>query len=403
MIAVGLGMVLGVAAAWAWAGEGGNAAPGPLANPGPTTRPTPAATTETTAGTASAEPTAGDIVARYLATRKMFARVAVQGTTVESYSDTKMSGQRWSRRTWRFLADGERFEMTEALWFLKSKDAHPTEHPEMTRTWLWDGNTWYFMFEGNPPELKNCHAYVCDDKSQATDYLNVGDMFAPMWGRLLGDNGPIEDIIKNALAVTLRPGLERIGRSECHVIDVKGPCGSHTIWFDPDHGYNIQRARYVKTGKDLWYGVTVDEKPQPRETNFHVGSDIPQPPAGGRVKCSFEYEVSEFIRAGDAWAPRVGEWKMDTLHQDGRLLSSRAKCERTEIIVNPDLAAMDRAFKPHIREGTQICRLEAPDVPMYWIDGKIMANVMIFEMPEKPTGAEPADKACTKPATRQAK
>jgi hypothetical protein len=277
----------------------------------------------------------------------------------------------------------------------------PTGPAETTHKALWDGNTWYSVVEGNPPDLKNCRAYVCDDKSQATDYLNVGDMFAPMWGRLLGDNGPIEDIIKNASAVTLRPGRERIGQSECHVIDVKGPRGSHTIWFDPDHGHNIRRARYVKTGKDLWYGVTVDEKP--RETNFHVGSDIPQPPAGGRVKCSFEYEVTEFVRAGDAWAPRLGEWKMDILHQDGRLLSSRAKCERTEIIVNPDFAAMDRAFKPHIREGTQICRLEAPDVPMYWIDGKIMANVLIFEMPEKPTPTGPADKACTKPATRQAK
>ena len=262
VIAARLAMVLGVAMA-AWAGEGGNAAPGPLANPGPTTRPTPAATTETTAGTASAEPTARDIVARYLATRKMFDRVAVQGTTIESYSDTKMVGERWSRRTWRFLTDGDRFEMTSELWFLGLHDMKPTSPAETTHKELWDGNTWYSVNEWNPPDIKNCHAYVCDDKSHATDFLNVGDMFAPMWGRLLGDNGPIEDIIKNASAVTLRPGLERIGRSECHVIDVKGPRGSHTIWFDPDHGYNIRRARYVKTGKDLWYGVTVDEKPQP--------------------------------------------------------------------------------------------------------------------------------------------
>jgi Tol biopolymer transport system component len=53
-IAVWLGMVLGLAMA-ALAGEGGNGAPGPLANPGPTTLPAPAGTTETTIGTASAE------------------------------------------------------------------------------------------------------------------------------------------------------------------------------------------------------------------------------------------------------------------------------------------------------------------------------------------------------------
>jgi len=368
---------------------------------GPTSRPASTATTETAVRSASAEPTAQDILAKYLATKKTLSRVAVRGTTTECYTDTKMAGERAIRQIWRFLADGDRFEMTTELWFLGSRDKEATGPAETTNKMLWDGKTWYDMVESSPPDLKNCSVWVSDDKSQATGYLNVGDMFAPMWGRLLGDNGPIEDVVKNASAVMLRPRREKIGQSDCYVIDVKGPRGSHTIWFDPNHGYNIRRARYVKTGKDLWFGVTVDEKGQ--ETDAPLAHDVPRPPAGGRVKCSFEYEATEFIRTGDTWAPRMGKWEMDILHQDGRLLTNRAQVERTEVIVNPDFAAMDRAFKPRIRNGTRVYRGENPNITRYWIDGEILENVLIFDMPDTPTSAGPADKACTKPATKPAK
>jgi len=317
------------------------------------------------------------VLTEYSRLQRALNSVKIEGITSERFTDSEMPGERWVREEMTYMSDGNRLDERTSLWFLNNEDDERSREPDICCQRLWDGNQWYQLTgsfrhaEGGTGDSERAwRVYINSEIGSAEEYRNVGDLAAPLLGRFPGDDLSVQAVIENAQKVALRPGLDRVGQVSCYVIDVESKQGQHTLWFDPEHGYNICRARCVKSEGDLWYGLTITAG---TEQENAPGHDDPSQMGGGIEQQVFQFEVKNFIRVGDHWLPEDAEWEMERNFHDGRKLTNSMQHYRTKIELSPDFSKMD-AFVPRIPEGTLV-RREGDIVPMYWIGGHIVPKV----------------------------
>jgi hypothetical protein len=134
----------------------------------------------------------------------------------------------------------------------------------------------------------------------------------------------IDGVLRKANSMSARERMERIGASECYVIDAESPRGRYTVWIDPQHGYNIAKAEVFRGAR------------QCKTT-------------GGRSNnCkSFFASVSNvrFRKIEDVWVPMEADVEIRyEANQDGTG-QMKTHHKRTEVILNPDHEAL-RSFYP---------------------------------------------------------
>ena len=125
---------------------------------------------------------------------------------------------------------------------------------------LWDGNNFYgygrtsrnYKPNNYPGTLSIGYGDKPDDKvikqhligPHTTGY--IGTPYERIDSRL--------SKTKNIKNISVRKTPERIGGSDCYVIDTQTSFGKFTLWLDPGHGYNIAQAEIHSSGGD--FGVS---------------------------------------------------------------------------------------------------------------------------------------------------
>ena len=197
---------------------------------------------------------------------------------------------------------------------------------------------------------------ISKDEEHKDHHLAVGYQ-APARGYFSSDLEPVSAILGVAEDVRLRNRKEKIRGVECYVVEANTGNGDYTVWFDPEHGYNIRRAEVHKRGDDTWYG-----KP------------LSRPPAK-RTEFTFELENVECQEIGGHWIPVRAEWETTTKYESGRRQAAKHIYKLDNLDTSPDFEDIG-AFAPDVRNGTKtIIEGENPAIPLYWQDGEARPKV----------------------------
>ncbi len=280
------------------------------------------------ATTSSTVPTAFELLDQYAATQAKFQ------SYYEKYLITAVDTagtQVTSRETWY---DGCRARQCSQSWGVVSANLPAfTRQKPYREGKLWDG---HFFFSGGwgapghaqgffdirtlpyPPNSKELSDFV--------SRLQEGSFMGRFWG----DPDRVDAVLKQATNLQVRPRLERLSDSDCHVIEGTTPYGRYTLWLDPAHGCHIAQAIVDRRAGDrVAFGNGYVVGPTER---FHL-----------------ELRNVRFTQVQGVWTP------METDAVNGREGvpvvgqnvngTARIHLKRTQFILNPDHSAL-RSFLP---------------------------------------------------------
>ncbi len=138
-------------------------------------------------------------------------------------------------------------------------------------------------------------------------------------------------ILDEADSLVVRDAPEKVGDSECYVLDVKSQYGRGTLWFDPQHGYNVAMAEFnVRTGDTVFNGIL----------------------SPGNDSWLYLREVS-FKEIDGVWFPTGGTVATQLREPIGRE-NRTEKHEISDIRLNPDLDMLGVFSTDDIREGARV-------------------------------------------------
>jgi hypothetical protein len=173
----------------------------------------------------------------------------------------------------------------------------------------------------------------------------------PLLGYFYEDKERVDVMLRQADNLSVRNKVERIGESDCYVIEAKGKHGTYRVWIDPAHGYNIAQAEVRRTTGDLRLGN----------------------PMGGKAKLFYSLKNIRFQKIDNVWIPMEADRNINQTYGGGRFFKGSGHINRTEVIINPDHEALGSFAPDDIRNGA-IVRFTAlpPSKEFLWQDGKVV-------------------------------
>ena len=267
-----------------------------------------------------------------------------------------------------FRTDGTRVDYRANLWHLDAKDDPiPIENANY-RSFIWDSKSFFeYRRSSKDPGI----VFIANNDRKKLNQVSVIYQGAPLMGIFFGDDQRVDSILQKANTISLREKTEQVSESECYVIEAVTQHGEYTVWIDPEHGYNIARAKLEKDKRDIaWNGKTINEldpiNPD-APTNIRRGF-------GKKVGLSFSLQKVRFEKIGDIWVPMEADYEYEKTYEDGRVVIVTNHHKRTEINLNPDFTAV-RAFIPDILNGAKAYIEGVTSIGYRWIDGKLVPDV----------------------------
>jgi len=289
--------------------------------------------------------------------------------TWEEYREGKSSrtgpGQ---RRVWSYeehRTDGKRFFKHDKTWgnSIRESDTFIPADDGRWVSWLWDGQTYFCIRCGSRKYFAELAEKQCKTAEERARFLarSIGtvdichrDMMEGsgtcgfdvyMWRKLYGDSERIDKILRRTDRISLRNRLERVGSSECYVVDAEvAGAGKYSLWIDPNHGYLIANALGAKTPGDTTYGTK-----------------------GATV--SYSISNLRFSMIDAVWVPMEWDAKYEETRAPGYAMNSMSHYKRTEVLLNPKFS--DRDFEPNVPNGWSV-HVEGDDKRYVWHNGKVV-------------------------------
>ena len=267
----------------------------------------------------------------------------------ESWSDFNLKTLGRKRRISRICEvrydgtqkQGNRVKLCKLMWGRVGSRDVSKDAPVYT-SWLWDGEN-YMRYSGVPKG--NAKRDVCPGKVRpymsGKDEIANGRLTSRMYGTALtgylsGSEDRVEKVLREARNISVRRRTERVGGVKCYVVDADSKHGKHTLWIDPEHGYNIAKAEV-----ELLRG----------EGHFFYGK--PFETAGKKLTLSMENV--RFKEVEGIWLPVEADMRYRRAFGGiGQRSDSRTHVKIIEVLLNPDHEALG-SFTPHdIPDGAEV-------------------------------------------------
>ena len=252
----------------------------------------------------------------------------------------RSDGDRYSRRekAWGTLIGGEEFQREDPLY----------------RSMLWDGEHNYQYDVGKIGVVVVNHPQNDAEREVLSQRGRSRTAAASFLGYLGRDSDRIDKVFQQARSISVAPETERVGDSNCYVVEAETDSGMYKVWFDPDHGYNIAKAVIERKAGDM---------------------DGSRRMLQGDMTGKYTHEFVRFEKYGDAWVP-VEE--NATLYQtwSGNLFArSTSHSEIVDFQLDPDHEALGSFLPDDIQDGSHVHLLWAPGVRYRWKDGGYQGQV----------------------------
>ena len=211
------------------------------------------------------------------------------------------------------------------------------------KSFVWDGKR--FITYRQDYKLKDNRAFVQNDDISKNEMIATEYKGAALMGICGGDYGRIDSILGQAYKISSRDKRERVGGSQCYVIDATTTRGKYTVWLDPEHGYNIAKVEVQRSKGNLVYNRA-------------------------RVKTSMSFSLKNvsFKQIDGVWVPMEADMQQTEDNQDK---TTKWHHKRTEMILNPDHDALGSFVADDIMDGTKTIFPRRSDTIEYiWQKGK---------------------------------
>jgi hypothetical protein len=213
---------------------------------------------------------------------------------------------------------------------------------------LWDGQRMFTYSHSNRPE----HDYLIIDRISPREANLEGQAYdhGPARGFLGQDKERVDVILRQASKTSVRRRPERVGDSDCWVIDGVTSRGHYTLWIDPQHGYNLAKAE-------------VRRKPGDRDRGHLFPKDSSEQASVLNVR---------FEQIAGAWVPTESEAVFET-RSPGGWFRATTRHRIRDIVLQPDHQARDSFALMPIRNGAKVVIAGAAKTPAgRWRDGVIL-------------------------------
>lgn len=223
---------------------------------------------------------------------------------------------------------------------------------------LWDGQTRFSCqvhpAKGNPiGHLRICGKFSREQIRQVISFEYCGH---ELLGFFTGEYERVDAVLRKAIALSVKDRFERVGGSDCYVIEAITKGGKYKLWIDPRHGYNIAKAM------------------------VHWSEDTP--PYGKehwRTKNTLNsLENVRFKEIDDLWVPVEADIVLNKTRHNGEWTKQSWHHKLTEITLNPDHDALG-SFVPNDIKNGAVVHLLRPDGGLEpkeekhtWQDGEVV-------------------------------
>lgn len=302
------------------------------------------------------QPSVSDLLDKYVANQDKLKSFIVKSedTLLRSSRDGSQRLERWHCD---FRTDGERIHFRANLWIdLASEDEVPTsaDEDELMHL-LWDGKRYiyYRTFKATGRKV----AFINTDEERnryhvPNEVCKAFDGGARLLGIIYGDSKRVDSILRQADSISIRDEMEKVGSVACYVVDARTKHGSYTLWFDPEHGYNLAKAYKEMEPNDLFFE-------RPWNTRY---SSI-----------SFSMENVRFKQMGSIWIPVEADSLTTFNYPEGGAIVMKWRQKRTQFILNPDHEVLG-SFVPMIEDGAEVY-MNKDSVGYEWQNGKPVAII----------------------------
>lgn len=222
----------------------------------------------------------------------------------------------------------------------------------------WDGEHLYrYEIAVNNPDSHGAVNIRKLPETHQTTELSRQYPASYLMGYNLESDERMDSILRRSRNVSVRPKTERIGGSDCYVIDAKTDRGRILLWIDPAHGHHPAKAETTLMPGDLVFA------------NYRL-------PKGDRR--TTRLQNVRFKKMDDIWVPIEAEAYMDRHFGDRNHTTQTWHYKRTEVVVNPDhetLGSFDNPLEnpkndPELKNGADVHGLGGHE-PYIWKDGKV--------------------------------
>ncbi len=290
-----------------------------------------------------------EVLDRYVATQEKLKSCVMKIRTTRT-ADFQFSGDyenyaagqngRWEcGYSSEFASDGERYVLhSEGRGYV---DGAYTMLPDKKacQSFLWDGQDGYAYSKSRLKHMGRPDGLFLSQGEADRPFGSVIGM--PRAGSVLSgylwmDHVRADVLARRAESLRLRPEMEVMGGSLCHVIEADSKWGHYTLWLDARHGYQLVGADVVRCAGDITQasGLAV--------------------PDGIEFRASFR--VTRLEQVDGTWVPMAGDAEHRYIFPrspaDRGLVTSHV--ERSEVTPNPDHEKRRSFYPDFITEGTVV-------------------------------------------------
>ena len=198
-----------------------------------------------------------------------------------------MEKSSWFIEKSEFYTDGTRLDHTTRKW-IPIRDKDDRELPDADRYQaVWDKNSWYSYHEAE--KVSESSVFITRSDEMKKQYLPIAYPGGPLEGFFPGDLKTVSSIFHEASQVRLYDEKENINGIPCYVLETTTEYGTHKIWLDTEHGYNICQAEVIRNKEDLYNNDPL-YRPYPDWSKIEVKQREGKPPLlkSPRVKTVFK-------------------------------------------------------------------------------------------------------------------
>jgi RNA polymerase sigma factor (sigma-70 family) len=249
----------------------------------------------------------------------------------------KLTNSVW-KTEYRF--DGKQYSMQTDRWL----DVNSFDHPESLTlnhqsynyiSELWDDKAYFYYTAG----VNRTSGQLSIEYGRFSNAYKL--LFGQFLGRFAGDDERfakddqrIDKVLRRADKIFLHEQKEKVGEFNCYVIDAVFNKGNYTLWIDPNHGYNIAKAKIEKVEGSLAYGRVLEK--------------------GWTI--SDYYEVTRFDKFDGIWFPKEVKGKGESTWDTNYYSRGEGKTEIISVNLNPDHKALDSfdIQSMYIKDGSDV-------------------------------------------------
>lgn len=304
---------------------------------------------------AAQHPTAFELLDKYTETQdKLQSFILKFEDKTKSSNSIEKGKENTTYKNGELRSDGDRVRHHSNLWgtWFRRADFLPEDKANYNSL-LWDGKT-KFQYNKLPESTSSPHGIAFITKSR--NDLGIRTIYSrtypgkTLMGYFWGSDERIDTILRKANKISVRNKTEKVGGSDCFVIDAVTRSGEYAVWIDPVHGYNIAKAEVWRKKGDLIYGDTM----------------------GKEDKVLISLKNVRFEKIDGLWVPMEADRNFIRHMIGGNWTKHNRHHKRTEFILNPDHDALGSFVPDDIENGARVHITGVEGINYTWQDRKVV-------------------------------